>query len=343
MSDPLNSVVTAAGEPARDAVRAVANELAAVSKLAVAAHLSPDGDALGSMAALVLGLRALGKDARAFTADAVSSRYAELLPDGVVESCLPRDARRGLKDRDLFVVLDTSEPERLGHYTESFYGSSARRVCIDHHRVHSLGRHDLELIVPDSPSTGSLVLAVLDELGVEIDSAIARSLWLAISTDTGWFRFSNTGPWAFSDAARLVPLIGSVEEAYDSLYCCLSRDQARVFGQVLAGVETDFEGTFAWSILSPAVRGSVSLAELDGVIDTLKSVQGADYIALITETAPESYKVSLRARGEAEVESIARRFGGGGHAKAAGCRLAGSLESVIERIRAAIGEQIGPR
>ena len=321
------------GRPVPEVLAEIAADIRAGQSFMVTGHVGPDGDALGSAVALTLGLRALGKTARAVTGQDIPERYEALLPDGVIESIPPADLVRENPDVDWFIVLDTSEPERVGGYRELFFSEGARRICIDHHRTHVGDRHQHELVVPEAPATGNLVFALLDELGVELSPPMAQGLWMAIATDTGWFRFSNTGPWALLDAARLTQERLDVEGMYDRVYHDLSLPRARVVGHVLQRARVELDGDLVWADLLLGDRGDVGLPELDGVIDYLKLLKGARIIVLIVEVQPGSFKVSLRARGNAEVESLARSFGGGGHAKAAGCRFTGRFEDLIEQLR----------
>lgn len=333
---PLQSThESLSGRPVAEVLAEIADSVRAADRFLLATHIGPDGDALGSAVALTLGIRSLGKKVRAVTGQDIPLRYGPFLPAGVIESVRPEDLLEGGEDVDWYVILDTSEPERIGGFRDAFFSHKARRICIDHHQTHVRGRHQHELVVPEAPATGSLVLALLDELGADLTTAVAQALWMAIATDTGWFRFSNTGPWALLDAARLAERVGDVEGMYDRLYNDLSPARARLVGHVLSHARLELNGDLVWSSLSQSALGDTALSELDGVIDYLKLLQGSRIIALIVEVEPGSYKVSLRARENVEVESLARAFGGGGHAKAAGCRFTGRFEDLLNQLRSA--------
>jgi phosphoesterase RecJ-like protein len=198
------------------------------------------------------------------------------------------------------------------------------------------------LIVVEAPATGNLVGAVIDRLGVPLDRQLAELLWIAIATDTGWFRFPNTTAWALADASRLVRFGLDTERIYQRVYADYTVPRARALGAILGGIKAEFGGDFLWSCLSLEVQKAegVGLQDLDGMMDTLKSIRGARLLALLVELEREKFKVSLRSAGNAEVSGIARRFGGGGHAKAAGCRMAGKLEDVVAALRSAVTEEL---
>ena len=118
---------------------------------------------------------------------------------------------------------------------------------------------------------------------------------------------------------------------FSKVYGSQSASRARLLGEVLANLQCELDGRFVWSCASTEMmaRLGVELVELDGIVDSLKTVSGAHVVALIVELGPSSFKVSLRALGGANVETVARGFGGGGHDKAAGCRFRGTLEELV--------------
>lgn len=322
------------GLAATVALKQVAAAIREAGTLLITAHTQPDGDALGSDVALALALEALGKTARVVASEPSPEKYAGLLPGGRVTQVGSSQEAAALGPVDLCVLLDTSEPERCGIFQEVFFAPGQRSVCLDHHLCQPPVPFHAHLILPEAPATGSLVLALIDELGVPLTPEIAQALWIALATDTGWFRFPNATAWAFRDAARLVEMGISLEQLYDRIYLSHSPGRARLQGVALSSLRLGLDGRFAWTSLSTADReaAGVSLEELDGMVDGLKSVRGAEVMVLMVEVGPGQYKLSLRARGRANVEPIARHFGGGGHAKAAGCRFSGSLDELERQL-----------
>ena len=302
-----------------------------------ASHVNPDGDALGSLAAIGLILRALGKEARVVTGEDVPEKYRPFFAPGLPEAIDPERASSIAKP-EVFILLDTAVPERAGIFKDLLLAPGVRRLCIDHHLPGPDRLHDIELVVTEAPSTGNLVLALADALGVEVDAPMAQALWIAIATDTGWFRFANTTSWALRDAARLVAHGIDTEGLHDRIYESLGLARSRLLGEVLSASREELGGVLLWSAVSreQLVRHGLGAPDLEGFIDHLKSIRGPRYIALIAETEPGRHKVGLRARGDGDVERVARRFGGGGHAKAAGYRASGRVEDVVEALRGAV-------
>jgi phosphoesterase RecJ-like protein len=329
---------TATGRPAGEVLDSMARLIEDAGTVLVLTHVNPDGDALGSAAALCLGLGRLGKAARALTGQEPPEKFRPFFPVGLVETIPDPDAVAKLARPDLCVLLDTSEPERAGAFRPIVFAPGQKRICLDHHAYHPRERFDAELIAPGAPATGNLVLLLLDRLKVPLDADLARALWIAIATDTGWFRFTNTTPWALQDAARLVRFGVETERIHEEIYESYTPRRARLLGAVLSGIREDLGGELIWSALASGALAAEGggMADLDGVIEHMKAIRGAEVVALIVEVGPGTHKVSLRSRGAADVERIARRFGGGGHTKAAGYRFQGALPDVVAALRSAV-------
>ncbi len=330
------------GRPASEVLDDLASAIRKSPSFLIATHVNPDGDAVGSASALCLGLRALGKQATVVVGEAPPEKLSAFIPTDAVDLVSSAEAARSLPPADWCVLLDTSEPDRAGIFKDRFFAPGQKRMCLDHHPSRAPSAFDLHLVVKEAPATGDLVLALLDRLGVEPSTPIAQALWIAIATDTGWFRFENASPWAFRDASTLASAGLDLPRIYSRVYEQMTLGRTRVLGRALSGLRSELDGAFVWSLVSRAdlEAEGVTVSELDGVVDFLKSVRGARVAALIVEVGSDSYKASLRAPGDLEVESIARAHGGGGHAKAAGFRHAGRLEELVSGLRARISSQM---
>lgn len=330
---PLSKLRDAlSGRPAETILSELAFELAQVKSLVLVSHVNLDGDALGSMAALTLAFRSRGTQVRAWSAEAPPEFYGGLFPPGIPEVVGDPQARPD--GADAYLLVDTSDPARAGAARSVFERRAdvggPPRFCLDHHLPGEHAHFERHLVIPEAPSTCNLVLALLDRLGVHLDGELARCLWIGISTDTGWFRFSNTDSWALSDAARLSTFGINTELIYQRVYSDLTPARARVLGAVLASLRCELGGKLAWSAVSRAkyLEEGLRVPDLDGIVDYLKWIRGAEVVALLVELEGGIYKVSLRATGAIEVGSVAKGFGGGGHARAAGYRFRGTAEEV---------------
>lgn len=330
------------GKPARAVLAAMAAALRSGQSFLITSHVNPDGDALGSEAALAIGLQRLGKQAQVINHHGVPEKFRPLFPAGLLETA-SEDTLRLLGPFDWCVVLDTAEPGRLGAVEPVVFRPGQRRMCLDHHRTPPSVRYDQQLVLVRAPATASLVLRLLDCLDVDLSRDIAQSLWIGLSTDTGWFRFANTDPTALEDAARLVSCGIDTEALYERIYGSQTLSRARLVGEVLAALRSELDGRFVWSCVDQAMlrRATVAVAELDGLVETLKSISGARIVALVVEHEPGKHKVSLRGLGDACVEPIARGFSGGGHDKAAGFKYHGPMERLMTELRNAVRSALG--
>ncbi len=323
------------GRPVGEVLAELAGVLRSASKVLIATHVSPDGDAIGSSTALALGLRKLGKEARVFSASDVEQRFEGMISPGMVEVVDDCGVAELQGQFDLCVLLDTSETSRAGILKPVIFAEGQKRVCIDHHLLNGEYSFDSHLVLADAPATACLVLCLLDELEVALDEDIARALWLALATDTGWFRFANAGSVAFQCAGRLLETGLDTEELYGLIYGSRSSPKTRLWGKVLDDHKVELGGRLVWSSVSIGTMEELGAVreDLDGVIDILKGVRGAHAAALLSQLADDTFKVSLRSVEQVDVEEIARGFGGGGHAKAAGYTAVGTVEEIVEGLR----------
>ncbi len=323
--------------------------LRAARKPFLCTHIYPDGDAVGSTVALARILRARTRaEPTVLLTHPPPEKLAAADRQGVasVISGEPSPEQVALiAAADAIIVLDTSDPDRLGRLSESVFSSKAPKLLIDHHICEDPSIFDVPWSVPESPSTGNLVLAIHDVLGGTLDRSTAESLFVALATDTGWFQFSNTTPEAFEAAAALREAGVDPEALHRDIHERSTPERTRALGEVLARLETSAGGRIVHSFLTIAdrERHGIPLEELDGFIDALKQVRGAEIVFLVVELSPGRFKVSLRSKGAVDIHSVAAHFGGGGHAKAAGCRLEGDATEVAKRLVAECSHVLGAK
>ena len=318
-------------------------------RVVILSHAQPDGDALGSAIGLALGLRGVGKQPVAVF-EGVPPHYDFLTEgsdsstetDSVVKIFETSPGPDFFAEFDLGVVLDASDPPRVGNFEADFFGASLDKVCIDHHLAEPLPVYAGHVIEPESASTGQLVLRLLDLLEVPLDRSIATALFVAVATDTGWFRFGNTRPDVLEVAARLLALGLQPDELYSLIYERISEARLHLQGVVESNAVVELGGDFVYSCIDFQLlqTSGVQRAELEGVIDPLRTVDGSEVVALLTEIAPQSWKISLRSRGLVRVDVIAKKLGGGGHAMAAGARDQGTRDEVVELLRKRVEEAL---
>jgi phosphoesterase RecJ-like protein len=316
-------------------LQSVAEAIRAHDRFVVVTHENPDGDALGSLLAMTLALRALGKDAVMYLTGDVPTpgEYGFLGLDDLQRS-LPADfAERVL------VAVDCASERRIGESREPVDGA-AFVIDVDHHHDNTLFG-DVNMIVADASSTAEMVRDLLRELGVELTPQIAEALYVGLVTDTGRFQYTNTTPKALRLAAELVEAGADVHGIFRQVYETVQFGKLKLLARALERAEVYEGGRLVISYLVKEDFAEVGAEEpySEGIIDYLRSVEGSEMVALIREPPRAdgpARRVSLRSsHDEIDVSAIARERDGGGHRQAAGFASDESIAEIAEFIRQA--------
>ena len=323
-------------EPRRAAIRELDRELVPGRRVALSTHMNSDGDGCGSEVALARMLTQRGLDVRIVNPTPWPDLFDFLLADGVVKNATPQGAK-ALKDIDLLIVLDISDVKRLGALTETVRALNVPKLVIDHHIASDDPAGNIILTDVSACATGELVYDLACVLGFEITPEVAQALYAAILTDTGSFRFSNTSPRCHAMAADLLAAGVDPEEMYVRIYASAPAGRVRLLAEVLSTLGVDDEDGLAWlSMPAGALENhDVRQEDLDGIVEHARSIAGTRMALFFRDLGYGKVKVSFRSTGEVDVNAFARQFGGGGHAKAAGALIAGSLADVRSRVIAA--------
>lgn len=303
--------------------------------VAVGAHVDADGDAVGSTLGLVLALRGLGVEAVPVIASgtAVPETYA-FLPG----SALYRDPA-GLEPPDVFIALDTPTYARLGA-AEGLARAASHLIVIDHHPDNT-GYGTLSMVDATASSVGAMVWALLHEMDAVIDADIATCLYTALVTDTGRFSYSNTTPRSLRTAAEMIEHGVDVQRVFTDIYESRSAGALGLIGRTLERITCVDEGAIAYSRVDAADFADTGAlkAESENLIDEIRALKGARVVFLMKATNGV-VRVSLRAKGDTDVGSIARGFGGGGHHAAAGFTFDGDFDGVLDVLLPALREAL---
>ena len=280
--------------------------------IVITAHVNPDGDAIGSSLGVMHYLRDLGKQVRVVIDDDIPRNFAFLNACDIIEK--PTAAETGEKEPiDLLLILDTSI-DRTGDVMEAF--SPTRILNIDHHVTNSLACPAVYLDA-DSAATAEIIYQLLQEMNAKITKDIAMAVYTGLATDTGFFRFPNTTPFTMRAAADLLERgaePGIISEAVEA------KPFVRVIGmaKALEGAELLFGGKLAGIFLDRAAAESLDSTE--GLIDSLRVIEGTDVSVLLKWKEDGVFRVSMRSK-KTNVSKVAAAFSGGGHERAAGCTL----------------------
>src|SRR3954465_4519804 len=321
---------------------AFADALRPGQRVCITTHVNPDGDGLGSEVALVHLLRGQGINPIITNPSPTPPRFSFLFDDlhGVDHSA---DAVKELRRADLIVVLDISDLTRLGMLRDTVRDRGVTVACVDHHISAGVLPPGPRYVDPDAAATGELIFEVAKANGWPITLAAARALYVAILTDTGGFRFSNTRARTLRVAADLLETGVDAEEIYLEVYARAPEGRPRLFAEALQTLVVEHEYGLAWVTVPPGAieRYRVSSDDLDGVVEFPRSIEGVRMALLFREIAQGRVKVSLRSVGDVDVAAFAKPYGGGGHTKAAGLSLVGSLAEVQAKVLKAAREYLG--
>ena len=333
-------------DPSEDDVTSVADAIRANDRFLVVTHENPDGDALGSMLAMALALRALRKDVVMYlSGNAPTPAEYRFLDLGDVRRELPDD----LEERVLLAV-DCANDRRIGE--ENTGVDRAKLVVnVDHHHDNSeFG--DVNLIVADASSTSEIVRDILRELDIALTPEIAAALYVGLVTDTGRFQYTNTTPKALRLAAELVEAGADVHGIFRHVYETVQFSKLKLLARALERAQLFEGGRLVVSYLLKDDFGDVGAEEpySEGIIDSLRAVEGSEMVALIREPPRNegpARRISLRSsHDEVDVSAVARKMGGGGHRQAAGFSSDKPIGEIVEFLRrefALIADGAGPQ
>lgn len=292
----------------------------------IVGHLRPDGDCVGAAAAAYLYLKKIYPEAQISAyvekvpevyrfLDPEHSIFVEKLPEGPV---------------DLFLSLDSSSKDRLGE-AERLFDTAGRTACIDHH-VSNLGYARENFVEAGSSSACEVLYGLMEE--ELIDTRIAEAIYIGIIMDTGVFRYSNTSKKTMEIAGSLMEKGVPFWKYIDECFYQRTYTQTQLLGRTLLTSMRLMEGRV---IVATVTRRMLEFygaqtEDIEGIIDQLRVTKGVEVALLLQEIDDQQYKVSMRSNTFVDVSKIAVYFGGGGHVKAAGCTMRGSLHDVVNNI-----------
>ncbi|MDR5709050.1 MAG: bifunctional oligoribonuclease/PAP phosphatase NrnA [Armatimonadota bacterium] len=309
----------------------IARALEAARRILIVAHERPDADALGGALALALALERLGKEVVVGSQEGVPQLYRFLPTWERVTATPPQDRF------DVSVGMECSDLARAGNFAAPL--RAARMVInLDHHLDNS-GYGDLVWVEPEASAVVELVAELIRELRVPFEEPIATCLMAGLLTDTGSFRYASVRPESFLLAAELVRCGARPHEIYERVYESRSPASMRLLGWSLVRMRLELGGALAWTVVDEALlrEAGASWEDTENIVSHLRGIAGVR-VAVLFRVDAEEVRVSLRSRGGVRVNELAARFGGGGHAQAAGFTSTEPSEQVIQKTLHAAGE-----
>lgn len=314
----------------------IAATLATARDVAVATHIIPDGDCLGSMLALTLALRDRGARVVAINADPVPEMFQYLpgqetiIPPAMVTHVPP-----------LLVMVDCTDLERAGTGFSSWQNRVEEIINIDHHVSNTRFGH-LNLVDGQAAATAELIYAILEAIPATFTPEVATCLYTGLATDTGSFQYESCTAKTLRLAANLIERGARLPLIREYLWERKPLNSIRLLAATLPTLTLAYGGRVAWmTVTRAALEATDSGPEhAEGLVNYPRSIAGVEVGLLFRELPEGKVKVSLRSKKIVDVNKVAGLFGGGGHRRAAGCTIAGNLETVVTRVIAAVGEAL---
>lgn len=300
----------------------------------IVSHLNPDGDAISSTLAVAYMLKQLGKTYITVNEDGIPERFHYLWghKDWIKTEQLPTDA-----SYDAVISVDCADYARIGALKDKLEAATPH-LNIDHHSTNN-GFGSAVLIREEAAATAEILYDLADALGVTWSKELADCIYTGLLTDTGGFRYSNTSPNVLRIASKLVERGVEASELAQCLLEQITPAHVQLLQKALSRLAFEYEGQLAWIYvtLQDIAEAKASNEDLEGLVNYPKNIEGVEAGILLKEVADGIYKASLRSHAKVDVAKVAQHFGGGGHKRAAGCTIEGSLQEVAEHLVKEVG------
>lgn len=307
---------------------AAAAKLQAADDIHLYCHNDPDGDTTGSTLALYYGLKSLGKRVSVICRDAIPGKYRYMLKEYTGDCASPR----------FFAAVDTADLKLLSAEA----GGIPFDLCIDHHPSNTLFAAEV-LLCPEAPATAEVMYGLLCKLDVKITPLMANCLFTGLVTDTGCFRYSSVTAHTLRVAADLVDCGAQAYEINRRMFEMKTKSRLYIERAALDSLRFYADGRISVIRLSrdEIEQSGVAEWDLEGIASMTKTIEGVEIGIFLKEREDGAVKISLRTSLDYDASAICGQFGGGGHARAAGCTLTGmSLDEAAEKVVAAAEKEL---
>lgn len=313
----------------------VIEEIKKANTFFIGSHVNPDGDGIGSTIALGMALTSLGKSVTMYNENGVPYNLSFLKGSDEVVSVLRPDAKF-----DMAIMVDCAQRNRISEDFAGHEGISSY-ICIDHHELDD-AQADLMLVDKNAASTGEVVLHVIEALGVPVDETIAECIYTTLVVDTGFFKYSNTSSHALEIAGDLVRKGASPWRVAMHLDESNPESTYKLLSLSLATLNIDCDGKYStMDITAEMLQMSGAKMEYSEEFATYpRSIAGVEVSALFREVDDGKVKISMRSKDYVDVAKIAKMFGGGGHAHAAGFRMKANIAEAKKRLLETVRKEL---
>jgi phosphoesterase RecJ-like protein len=317
--------------------RPVIDTLSRRRRVLITTHVRPDGDAIGTCAALVLGLKKVGIDSEVLLLSHLPRKYAFVfneyqIPFADVESGWP--PQFPFERFDALLVADTGTWSQLPGLQERVARWDVPRIVLDHHQTQE-DWADVKLVITEASAAGEIAAQLFEQWPIPLDKSIATCLWVAIASDTGWFQFANTRPLTLRLAATLMEAGVETDRIYQLLHQNERAERVALQTRALQSMELLADGKLAVMTISRQdfEETGANVPDTENLINIPLQIRTVEVVILLVEakdTGP--IRVSFRSKGQLDVAGFAEQFGGGGHSRAAGLKLDEPLDPAKRRI-----------
>lgn len=315
------------------------------SNILLTSHTRPDGDACGSVLAMQMALQAQGKEVTPVFLSPIPSWYEFMFDQQPVilgEDVTKEQMHAGHFDQcDLVIIVDTNSYIQLPGFDRWLKGTNTNVLVIDHH-VTGDGLGMLELIDTSAAAAGEIVYDLINFAGWPITEKIAEVLFVALATDSGWFKFRNADSRIYHNAADLVNAGAQPADIYQKLYQCYTPERMKLMVRMLQSLELYNDERVAVQVIMQAdfKETGTNSRDTENMIDECQRIALVEVAALLVELPDGDFRCSLRSKGQVDVRQVAQRYGGGGHTLASGVTLKGPLEHAKKQVLDVIKEQL---
>lgn len=295
----------------------------------VVSHVQPDGDAVSSTVTVGWLLSCLGKTFTMMNEGEIPQRMRFLWNADRIVNMTEQPPKRKYK---AVICVDCADFARVG-LTKQYFEEDALILNIDHHPTND-GYGTVNIIKPDAAATAEILFDFVGQFPIQVDKAAATAIYTGLLTDTGGFRYANTSPNVMTTASKLLeygvdgPMLAQI------LLEQVTLPQVRILNKALSSLKMTDDGKIAWVVITPEdmVACGAANEDLEGIVNYPRNIEGVEVGIFFKVIHDQAVKVSLRSAGKVNVAALAQTFGGGGHVLAAGCRLEGSLDDIVDRV-----------
>lgn len=310
-------------------IQQAGEQLKRAQDVVILCHQSPDGDTMGSAFAMHYALEALGIRSRVECADSLPEKFQFLFAN----------AKREDFAAQFVLAVDVADENLLGATIREKY--PVIDLCIDHHPSNT-GYAQHRLLEADSAATAEIIALVIESMGVSLTSQMAACIYTGIATDTGCFKFSNTTPRSHRIAAQMMESGAPVAEINEHVFDTKTKRKLALEACALNSLEYYFGDRCALIPVTEKMMAQCGVAyeEIDDIASLPRQIEGVEVGLTLKQRGENSFKISVRTKAPCDASAICQKLGGGGHARAAGCAVEGTLEQAKQKILDAVQESL---